>query len=221
MGELQITGDFETTRNTVVGAMLYPRNPDLYASYCLRNRWGALSADNAQHTLSSSEVRDLLNSASRQELSEAAIVGTKQGTVAGDLLSLIYEQSRLSKPLPSMRAALKGYRLFALGNKYGDGEALKYSDQQLRTYFEASSPSAHLWAAYRLLMIVKDRGKAHRASFTAEGMPLLLGVAKELQDFATTYIPKGTKPPKPIIRAQDLWLLPETISPVKLPFRVL
>jgi len=221
MVELHITSDFEITKHTVVGAMLFPRNADFRASYFLRNCWSARADNDEHHKLSSSEVRDFLNMSSRQELSEASIIGTKQGTVAGDLLGQIYEQWRLGKAWPSMRGALSRYREFAVGKKYGNGEALKYSDMQLRAYFEAAAPSAHLWGAYRLLMIIKDRRKAHKTAFTAEGMPLLLGVAKELQDFATTYIPKGTKPAKPIISLQDMLRLPETITPIKLPFKVL
>lgn len=221
MAVLPITSDFESTKCIVIGAMLYPSNSDFRASYCLRNRWALLTENNKNHTLSSMEVRDLLNAASRKELSEAAEVGTKQGAVAGDLLALIYEHWRLGRDQPSMRKALSNYREFAVGKKYGDGEALKYSEMQLRAYFAAAAPSAHLWAAHRLLKNVKDRGKSHKAAFTAEGMPLLLSVAKELQDFAITYIPKGTKPAKPIIGAQDMLLLPETIAPVELPFRVL
>jgi hypothetical protein len=221
MAVLQITNDFESTKNVVIGAMLYPKNADWRMSYCLRNRWTAIAAQDTQHTLSSSDVNDLLNAASRQELSEAAEAGTKQGTVAGDLLSLIYEHWRLDGDQPSMRKALSKYREFAVGKKYGDGEALKYSDQQLRVYFEAAAPSAHLWAAHRLLKNIKDRGKSYKEAFTAHGMPLLLGVAKDFQDFAITYIPKGTKPAKPIISVQDMLLLPETIAPIKLPFRVL
>lgn len=221
MVELQITNDFESTKYVVIGAMLYPKNANWRLSYCLRNRWTALAAQDTQHTLSSSDLSDLLNSASRQELSQAADAGIKQGTVAGDLLSLIYEQWRLDRDQPSLRKALIHYREFAIGKKYGDGEALKYSDGQLRAYFEAAAPSAHLWAAYRLLKIIKDRGKAYKTAFKAEGMPLLLGVAKELQDFATTFIPKGTKPAKSIIDMQDMLVLPETIAPVKLPLRVL
>ena len=201
--------------------MLFPRDADLRVSYRLRNRWAPLTVHDATHTISSADLRDLLNSASRQELSEAAIVGTKRGTVAGDLLSLIYEQSQCGKPWPSMRAALLRYRKFAIDKTYGDGDSLKVSDQQLRTYFEAAAPSTHLWAAHRLLKNIKDRGKAYETAFTAEGMPLLLGVAKELQDFATTFIPKGTKPAKSIIDMQEMLLIPETIAPVKLPFRVL
>ena len=221
MADLQITSDFEATKCAVIGAMLYPKNADFRASYGLRNRWEVLTAQDAQHTLSSSAMRDLLNAASRQELREAADSGAKQGAVAGDLLSLMYEQWRLDKPWPSMRSALSHYKEFALGKEYGDGEALKYSDMQLRRYFEASAPSVHLWAAYRLLKNVKDRGKAYKTAFTAEGMPYFLQVAKELQDFATTYIPKGTKPAKPIIHAADLLLLPETILPIRLEIRVL
>ena len=221
MAVLPVTSDFESTKYIVIGAMLYPSNTDFRSSYCLRNRWAGLTEKNINHTLSSMEVRDLLNAASRQELSEAAVAGTKQGTVAGDFLSLIYEHSRLDRDQPSLRKALIQYREFAVGKKYGDGEALKYSDAQLRAYFEAAAPSAHLWAAYRLLKIIKDRGKAYKTAFTVEGMPLLLGVAKELQDFATTFIPKGTKPAKPIINMQEMLLLPGTISPVKLPLRVL
>ncbi len=221
MAVLQITSDFETTKCNVIGAMLFPSNADFRASYSLRNRWKALIESDAQYTLSSADVRALLNSASSEELREAADVGTKQGSVAGDLLALIYEQWRMEKPWPSMRSASSIYKCFALGKRYGDGEVLKYSNMTLRTYFEAAAPSAHLWAAHRLLKNVKDRGKAYKTAFTAEGMPLLLGVAKELQDFATTYIPKGTKPAKPIIGEQEMLLLPETIAPVRLPFRAL
>lgn len=218
---LPITSDFESTKYIVIGAMLYPSNPDFRASYCLRNRWVELTEKNTNHTLSSIEVRDLLNAASRQELNQAADAGIKQGTVAGDLLALIYEHWSLDRDQPSLRKALSQYREHAVGKKYGDGEALKYSDMQLRAYFEAAAPAAHLWAAYRLLKKFKDRGKAYKTAFEVEGMPLLLGVAKELQDFATTYIPKGTKPAKPIIDAQDMLLLPETITPIVLTLRVL
>ena len=218
---LPISSDYEATKTVVIGAMLFPRDADLQVSYSLRNRWAPLTTHDATHTISSADLRDLLNSASRQELSEAASDGTKRGTVAGDLLCLIYEQSQCGKPWPSMRAALVQYREFAIDKKYGDGDSLKISDQQLRNYFEAAAPSAHLWAAHRLLKNIKDRGKSYKTAFTAEGMPLLLGVAKELQDFAATFIPKGTKPAKSIIDMQDMLHLPETIAPVKLPLRVL
>ena len=221
MTYLEITGDFETTKAIVIGAMVYPRNTDFRASYCLRNRWYALSAQDGRHTLASSEVRDILSASSRHELREAAVAGTKKGTVAGDLLSLIYEQWRSGNPRPSLRDALKRYQQFAIGKKYGNGEALKYSDGQLRTYFEAAAPSAHLWAAHRLLKRYKDRGKSYKTAFTPEGMPYFLGLAKNLQDFAITFVPTGTKPAKPIIQEHVLLLLPETISPIQPEIKVL
>ncbi len=221
MTVLQITNDFESTKNVVIGAMLYPKNAEFRTSYSLRNHWTALAVKNTHHTLSSADISELLNIASRHELRESSEAGTKQGTVAGDLLGLIYQRWRLGKDLPSMRKALSHYREFAVGRKYRDGEALKYSDMQLRAYFDAAAPSAHLWAAHRLLKNIKDRGKSYKEAFTPEGMPLLLGVAKELQDFAITYVPKGTKPSKPIIGAHEMLLLPEVIAPIKLSFGLL
>ena len=44
MVDLQITSDFETSKNIVIAAMLYPSSADWRASYCLRNRWAALTA---------------------------------------------------------------------------------------------------------------------------------------------------------------------------------
>ena len=218
---LQITNDFESTKHVVIGAMLYPKNAELRTSYSLRNHWTALAAKDAHLTLSSADISELLNIASRHELRESSEAGTKHGTVAGDLLSLIYERWRLGEDLPSLRKALSQYREFAIGRKYGDGEALKYSDMQLRAYFDAAAPSAHLWAAHRLLKNIKDRGESYKEAFTPEGMPLLLGVAKELQDFAMTYVPKGTKPSKPIIGVHEMLLLPEVIAPIELSFGVL
>jgi hypothetical protein len=135
--------------------------------------------------------------------------------VAGDLLVAMYEDWRMEEPRPSMRSALKRYRAWSVGRRYGDGEALKYSDMQLRRYFAEAAPAAHLWAASRLLQAHKDGGKAFRAAFTRNGMPYLLGLARELQEFGATFIPKGTKPPKPVLARRDLLLIPDEIAPVK------
>jgi len=215
MEVLQITSDFENTQAVVIGAMLYPQNAEFRAAYSLRNQWAASIAKGGEFALSAETVQAFLDLPSRNELALAAVAGVKHGTVAGDLLSLIYEQRRQDQSRPSMRAALKRYRAFAVGKKYGDGDALKYSDMQLRTYFSAAAPSAHLWAAHRLLKRYKDRGVGYKTAFMPEGMPLLLGLARELQDFAVSFIPKGTKPAKPIIDADNLLLLPEAIQPIK------
>ena len=212
---LEVSADFESTRRAVIAAMIFPRDETLRAAYCLRNKWADKIDAAPEFRLSAGEIQALLSLPSRASLSELAVDGTKHGTVAGDLLNLIYEQWRLGKPGASLRGALKRYRGWAVGNTYGDATPLKYSDMQLRRYFEAATPSAHLWAALRLLKAFKDNGQSYKAAFTKEGMPTFLGVAAEIQSFATTFIPTATKPPKPVLDRRDLLLIPSLITPIK------
>ena len=134
---------------------------------------------------------------------------------------MMYEQCRTQKPEPSMRAALRRYRAWSVGKKYGDGKALKYSDMQLRHYFAEAALAAHLWAAFRLLRTIKDRGKSYNAAFTPKGMPYFLGIARELQEFAATFVPKRTKPAKPVVNRQNMFLVPASIEPIAIDLRPL
>jgi hypothetical protein len=213
---LSIGPDFEAAKVEVIGAMLYPRDDRLRTAYKLRNAWSRRVASDKGATASAGEIQTLLDLPSRRELSTEADKGVKTGTVAGDLLALIYEQSCIGAPEPSMRDALKRYPEWAIGRTYGDGEPLKYSDMQLRRYFRASSPSAHLWAGFRLLKCIKDGGESYRQAFEPQGLPLLLGVARSVQDFAECFIPKRTKPTKPIVCGTDLHRVPDHIGAIEL-----
>ena len=120
---------------------------------------------------------------------------------------------------PSFGKAVDHYKGFAPGLKYGDGEALKYSEQTLRNYFSEFASVAHLWAAFRLnqgpYKYVNDpRDVFHKP----EAMRTFLGVAKSLGEFATTFIPKRTKPPLTVIPDSILIALPDEIAPVRLTF---
>jgi hypothetical protein len=218
---LEIGQDFEAAKVEVIGAMLYPRDDRLRYAYALRNAWARRTGSDASVTATAGEVQELLDLPSRRELQIEAENGIKVGTVAGDLLALIYEQWRQKLPEPSMRAALLHYPKWSIGKKYGDGEALKYSDMQLRRYFQEATPAAHLWAGYRLLKNIKDDGEACRAAFEPQGLPLLLGVARSVQDFAESFIPKRTKPAKPIVPGDEMHRVPEHIGPIELDFRPL
>ena len=195
--------------------MIFPRDENLRAAYCLRNEWADKLDTTPAFTLSADKIQALLNLPSWASMAEHAVNGTKYGTVAGDLLNLIHEQWQIGGPRASLRGALHRYKSWAVGKTYGDVTPLKYSDMQLRKYFAAATPSAHLWAAYRLLKSFKDEGQSHKTAFTKEGMPLMLGIAAEIQDFATTFIPKATKPPKPIVDRHELLLIPSLIKPIK------
>lgn len=218
---LEIGSDFEAAKVEVIAAMLFPRDERLRSGYALRNAWASRIASDPSVTAAAGEVEALLDLPSRRELRNEAAEGVKTGSVAGDLLGMIYEQSRLGADEPSMRGALLHYRKWSIGRKYGDGEALKYSDRQLRHYFTAAAPAAHLWAAFRLLQQVTDGGKAYRSAFKPNGFMFLLGVARSVQDFAEAFIPKRTSPPKPLISGEELHRLPDHIVPVELNFRPL
>jgi hypothetical protein len=213
---LKIGPDFESAKDEVIGAMLYPQDERLRSAYTLRNGWSRRIASDQGATASAGEMQALLDLPSRRELSDAADKGVKTGTVAGDLLALIYEQWRIGAPEPSMRDALERYSKWSLGKKYGDDERLKYSDMQLRRFFAASSPSAHLWAAHRLLLRITDDGESYRTAFDPEGLPFLLGVARAVQDFAETFVPKRTKPAKAIVCGADLHRVPDHIGVIEL-----
>lgn len=212
---IDLSGGYKGSRHAVLAAMLFPRNENLRHSYCLRNVWFDRLQSESQYALAAADVQAFLNVASRHELRVASDAGARQGPVAGDLLGLVYQQVHADLPWPSMREAVRQYQIFAKGRTYGDGLPLKRSNGQIRTYFEAAAPAAHLWAARRIIQGFSDGGKAYQASFTAEAWPYFLGVAKELQEFATTFIPKGSKPAKPIICRSEMLLLPDSIKPIR------
>ena len=198
--------------------MLYPRDERLRTAYRLRNEWSRRIGSDAGITATAGEVQVLLDLPSRQKLEIEADQGVKTGTVAGDLLALIYEQSRIGAPEPSMRDAHRRYTAWAVGKKYGDGEALKYSTGQLHLFFDAAAPSAHLWASLRMLKNITDGGESYRTAFEPHGLPFLLGVARSVQDFAQTFIPKRSKSAKPIVLAADLHHVPSHIKSIELKF---
>lgn len=218
---LSITGDFESSKDAVIAAMLFPRCEAYSVGYCHRMLWRRRLQASGPDTASALDIQAILDAPSRAELRIAAADGVKRGSVAGDLLAMLYEDWRLKKPEPSIRSALRHYRKWSLGKRYGDGTALLYSDAQLRAFFDKAKPAAHLWAAFRLLNAVTDRGKRYRTAFTRDGMPYFLGVAREMQDFATTFVPKRTKPPKPVVDADTLLQIPAHIAPIRLDLRPL
>lgn len=211
---LNLSSDFDGARRVVIAAMCFPRNEAFRNAYVMRSEWADRLKAGAAFNLSSVDIQAFLDLPSRAELAAASETGIKHGTVAGDLLCLIYRDCQTNKPEPSMRSALAQYQDWSLGRKYGDGESLKYSDMQLRRYFAAAAPAAHLWAAFRTLRGRDDGGEAYGAAFSRGGMPYLLGLARAMQDFASTFVPKRTKPPKPVIALKDLLQIPDSFPPI-------
>ena len=215
---LEVGLDLEAAKVTVIGAMLFPRGERLRAGYVLRNEWERRIKADPSIVATTAEIQALLDLPSRNELQVEAEMGVRRGTVAGDLLALIYEQSRRGDPEPSMRAAHRRYTSWAIGKKYGDSKSLKYSSGQLHRFFEEAAPSAHLWAAFRLLQNINDGGVSYRSAFEPNGLPLFLGVARSVEYFAANFIPKRTRPAKPVLDGSNLHRVPFHIKPIDLDF---
>lgn len=203
--------------------MLFPNRPDLRKIHFVRElverEYMPGAVDDSPLTLPAWMVQSLLNSPGKEEMKDLAADGTKRGTVAGDLLGQIYEMQMMALPEPSFGKAVERYKVFALGLTYGDGEPLKYSEQTLRKYFDEFASVAHLWAAFRLNQgpyaytdDPRDVFHSSAAFFT------FLGIAKAVADFATTFIPKRTKPPRTVIDADVLIHVPDEVSPIRLHF---
>jgi hypothetical protein len=116
----------------------------------------------------------------------------------------------------SKEKAVKLYSQFALGQRYGDGEALKYSRATLLAYFDEFKAVAHLWAAQRLNQFA---ARPVDAFGSADGLLSLLGVAKTIGAFASSYVPARTKPPEPLIRRSSLLTIPDGIPEQQIAWR--
>lgn len=206
----------------VLGWMVFPTDPAMRAAHFNRELVRQKLTAHPEHTsvtLSTTILAELLNGPSQQEIRTASVEATKRGTVAGDLLSLIYRRWAQGLEEPSLRKAIEDYKNFAVGKTYGDGEALKYSPQKLRDYFVEFLPVAHLWAAFRL-----NQGPERFTENPSEvfheqsALMTMLGVAKAVGEFATTFIPLRTSPPKPVIAPEALLTIPNEVPAVRLSY---
>lgn len=204
--------------------MLFPTRPDLREVHFVREvveqELMSRETGDTPVNLPAWMLRTLLDSPGKDETKRLAAEATKRGTVAGDLLALIYVMEAQNVNEPSFGKAVEHYKGFALGLKYGDGEALKYSEQTLRNYFDEFASVAHLWAAFRLNQGPYAYTEDPRSVFhSPSDLLTFLGIAKDVGRFAESFIPKRTKPPRPVIDGDILVHIPADVLPVKLHFR--
>lgn len=222
MNELQLVRDGRDTAR-VTAWMYYPRSEELRCLHVERVELEDIAAA-AKDGASPIEVRAdalrrLLAGPGRAEIDHLRTEAAKQGNVAGDLLHLIYQMHQRSGEEPSLSKALKAYQDFSLTAKYGDKTPLKRAEQTLRDCFEAFAPSAHLWAAYRLNGPFPYFDPKAGLLTTDDGLSHLLGVAKAVGEFATTFVPKRTRPAKPVIDPDTLVRIHDSIDAIRLTFK--
>lgn len=220
--KLELLGD-GLDNGRVMAWMLFPKKPELRQAHFVREMTEqCFIKDRPDAEMASVPVwalKSLLDAPGRSEMKALAAEATKQGTVAGDLLGMTYVMHLNETDEPSFGKAIEQYKKFALPLRYGDGEALKRSEATLRQYFNAFESVAHLWAAFRLnqgpyTFTANPRDIFH----TPEGLRMLLGVAKAVGEFATSFIPKRKTPPTPVISAGTLVQIPDEIPAMRLSF---
>lgn len=225
MNTIELLGD-GLDGGRVMAWMLFPNDPEMRHVHLAReiveqSLLGGKTQDSLV-TVPAWMLRALLDGEGRKAAKAAAVDATKQGTVAGDLLALVYEMHVRDMPEPSFGKAIEQYKGFALGLKYGDGDALKYSEQTLRNYFDAFEAVSHLWAAFRLNMgpyayTADPRDIFHKP----DALTQFLGVAKAVGEFATAFVPRRTKPPRPVLDVGKMVCVPNSIPAVRLIFKQL
>jgi hypothetical protein len=168
-----------------------------------------------QVSLSASLMLQLIEGPGLKEFKSLTEDAVRQGTVAGDLLNLIFEMYARGWDEPSFGKAIERYKEFGLGGTYKDGSPLKYSEHTLRTCFTNYSAVAHIWAALRLnwgpFPYADD---PHEVLVRPDLVAEFLGRARLLGDFATTFVPKRTKSEKPVINPDILVRVPDNFAPI-------
>src|SRR5690242_15103195 len=89
------------------------------------------------------------------------------------------------------------------------------SVKSIRDSWYEFTPSAHLWAAQ---MINLEYPYMREGEFfsSSEHLQTFLGVAAAILKFATTYIPKRSPERRPIVRREEAWLIPASVTPLVL-----
>lgn len=223
METLELLGD-ELDGDRVMAWMLFPKEQDLRRVYIFRetviNSYIQESTPSDQVNVPVWVLQSMLDGPSWGELRNRAVEATKQGTVAGDLLKLIYEMHLRGAEEPSFGKAIDEYKQFAQRRRYGDIKVLKRSEASLRRYFDSFESVAHLWAALRLNQGLYPYTPAKTDVFhSREELHAMLGVAKAVGEFATNFTPKRTKPPKPVIDIDTLVKIPNEIPARRLSFK--
>ena len=138
----------------------------------------------------------------------------KRACIAADILCTIYLMDRFSLPEPSVNKAVAVVQANAPTATYGDGSRMDTSETQIRKYWQEFKPVAHLWAASRINKAYPFT-KDHKSMYT-DDFESYLQVAQEFTVSASSFIPKRTRPPKPILDAETTWTLPASILPKSL-----
>jgi hypothetical protein len=162
-------------------------------------------------------LRTLVDAPGYADLAKEAAARAKGAIVAGEVLSTIYVMSRFGMKPTMNRAiwALQGYA--DEGAPFGDGTPFPKGERQIRKHWTAFRSVAHLWGAMGLNRAAAYPYVSEGDVFsTPENLTRFLGVAAELLNFGTSFVPGRARPPEPILDASACIRLPAHIERLRL-----
>lgn len=203
--------------------MLFPNDEALRNHYLKMldlNDQISATADGESITIAVDDLKSALAGPSWMEVKSLATEAVKGGTIVGDLLATIYIMDAFKDRHdafadPSFGKALHVIEKFAIGERFGDETPLPYSEGTIRKRWTEFESVAHLWAATRLN---QDYPFCEPGAWqhSVEACHKMLAAAAGILKFGTNYIPKRTKPPKPVVDPVKAWAIPASVGSSRL-----
>lgn len=218
MAQIPLNGTIQDT-DIVRSIMLFPNDETLRSHYLnvlnLKDRISKVQ-DSELVTVTAGDLKALLKGPSSAEVSNIAIEAVKGGTIAGDLLAIMYimdsfkgTHQKLNDP--SRNKAIHVMKKFGPGRRFGDSSPLPVSKGTILKNRKEFESVAHLWAATRLN---QDYPFCEPGAwdYSQDACYKMLAAAASILNFSTTYIPKKMKSVISVVNPDKVWTIPEYIG---------
>ena len=176
----------------------------------LSKRWLSYKDKELEIPLKPQHIRLLIEAPADSELKSIRAEKTKQGIVAGQILSALYIMDKYKLDEPSMNKAVFCANAFAKKNKYGDGSSM-HSETMIKEYWKEYISVSHLWAAliinqtFPVVFLQED-------IFSEKGFLPFLQAAAGIYDFGSKFIPLRARPKIPVLNPEKCWVLDNHIG---------
>ncbi len=206
----------------VLGSMVFSDRPDLAEGYVSRLRiLDALQAapDAPSITVGTRDLQLTLKTPSGADWDREVKEAVRSGCVAGALLFVMYQMHVNGANEPSMNKAMRDvYAEWSLGRCFGDGRPLPRSKQSMQDAWNRHGGVAHFWAALEASKFDPSPYSCTRREVfkSDQGFTEFLGVARAIGDFATGFMVKRVKPPRPLVDLSRFVAVPLDVPAVRL-----
>ena len=170
-------------------------------------------------------LENILGNTQESAFHEVVAKRARDAFIAGSVLTTLYGMYSFPNYFdePSLKKAIFVAGKFAEANKYRDGSKISQGKTAIRKCFDDFRGVAHLWAALQLHREFPKREQVEILG-SLEAIDDFLGIARTLQEFGCSFIPKRTsnptpfRAPDPILDSAKIWKVPSSITPLPPPW---